>query len=166
MQISCRQSCLSLYKSTLPLSGHREPCARQELWPPRPVGCIYGLDCAVEILTQLLIVPHHVIADVEHFCQALVLKRLRPIQHATKQCDPPPRRFVRVHDRHLVLGLRRPHPKRESHAVPWTGTLTPLPDGYNSLDYALAQPTPFPAIWGGLSERERRRLRRERHLAA
>jgi WhiB family redox-sensing transcriptional regulator len=34
------------------------------------------------------------------------------------------------------------------------------------LAYALAQPSPFPGIWGGLSERERRRIKRERQLAA
>lgn len=34
------------------------------------------------------------------------------------------------------------------------------------LAFALEQPSPFPGIWGGLSERERRRARRERQLAA
>lgn len=33
------------------------------------------------------------------------------------------------------------------------------------LEYALAQPTPFPGVWGGLSERERRQVRSTGHAA-
>lgn len=34
------------------------------------------------------------------------------------------------------------------------------------LEYALSQEEDEPGVWGGLSERERRRLRRERRAAA
>ena len=95
-----------------------------------------GLNCAVEIVSQRSVVPHHVVADVKHFLQSFMLQGFCSIQHPAQQLDAFPGGFGCIDDRDLVFGVGGPEPQRKRDPVPRARALAPLADGHHGLDDA------------------------------